>query len=412
MPLVQAKCTNCGANLEVDSAKEAAVCQYCNSAFIVEKAINNYNTTNNIQANVVNIYGGQQPDFEIVAGKLIKYHGLATEIVLPNNVLVIGTGSLTECTYLERIVIPKNLKEIEPRSFPSHPKAPITICVESLEHWCSIDIVDQLVATCSLILSVNGNIVNNLVIPTTIPTIKNNTFGGFQSIEHANLSNCSDIGYYAFYNCERLTDVQFGTSTSTINTCAFSECKSLRSVHIPDSVTSIGYFCFNKCHSLKSVYLSSSLTCIPAHAFMNCFSLQQISIPSQVSKIETQAFYGCKALTFVDIPNRNKVVIADDAFAFTQYAQNKKGCYVATAVYGSYDCPQVWTLRRFRDYTLASTWYGRLFIRTYYAVSPSLVRWFGHTKWFKSFWKVLLDKMVNNLQENGVESTPYQDKVW
>ena len=88
------------------------------------------------------------------------------------------------------------------------------------------------------------------------------------------------------------------------------------------------------------------------------------------------------------------------------------GCYVATAVYGSYDCPQVWTLRRFRDYTLASTWYGRLFVRTYYAVSPSLVRWFGHTKWFQNFWKDHLDKMVNKLQENGIESTPYQDKVW
>ena len=25
------------------------------------------------------------------------------------------------------------------------------------------------------------------------------------------------------------------------------------------------------------------------------------------------------------------------------------GCYVATAVYGSYDCPQVWTLRRYRE---------------------------------------------------------------
>ena len=39
------------------------------------------------------------------------------------------------------------------------------------------------------------------------------------------------------------------------------------------------------------------------------------------------------------------------------------GCYVATAVYGSYDCPQVWTLRRFRDNALAKTWYGRACIR-------------------------------------------------
>ncbi|NLX93020.1 MAG: hypothetical protein GXZ02_03995, partial [Clostridiales bacterium] len=42
--------------------------------------------------------------------------------------------------------------------------------------------------------------------------------------------------------------------------------------------------------------------------------------------------------------------------------QGTGGCYVATAVYGSYDCPQVWTLRRYRDYTLAETWYGRAFI--------------------------------------------------
>ena len=42
--------------------------------------------------------------------------------------------------------------------------------------------------------------------------------------------------------------------------------------------------------------------------------------------------------------------------------QSTSGCYVATAVYGSYDCPQVWTLRRFRDDTLAETWYGRAFI--------------------------------------------------
>ena len=41
----------------------------------------------------------------------------------------------------------------------------------------------------------------------------------------------------------------------------------------------------------------------------------------------------------------------------------KSACYVATAVYGSYDCPEVWTLRRFRDNTLEETWYGRAFIR-------------------------------------------------
>lgn len=88
------------------------------------------------------------------------------------------------------------------------------------------------------------------------------------------------------------------------------------------------------------------------------------------------------------------------------------GCYVATCVYGSYDCPQVWTLRRYRDDTLGSTWYGRLFIRTYYAISPTLVKWFGNTNWFKKLWKGKLDRMVAKLQNNGVEDTPYEDKIW
>ena len=90
----------------------------------------------------------------------------------------------------------------------------------------------------------------------------------------------------------------------------------------------------------------------------------------------------------------------------------KGGCYVATCVYGSYDCPQVWTLRRFRDDTLGATWYGRLFIRTYYAVSPTIVKWFGKTTWFKTMWKGTLDRMVKKLETNGIENTPYEDKNW
>ena len=88
------------------------------------------------------------------------------------------------------------------------------------------------------------------------------------------------------------------------------------------------------------------------------------------------------------------------------------GCYVTTAVYGSYDCPQVWTLRRYRDCTLSKTWYGRAFIGIYYAVSPTLVKWFGHTDGFKKMWKKNLDRMVARLKSDGVEDTPYEDRDW
>ena len=93
-----------------------------------------------------------------------------------------------------------------------------------------------------------------------------------------------------------------------------------------------------------------------------------------------------------------------------EMGRSSGGCYIATCVYGSYNCPEVWTLRRYRDNTLAATWYGRAFIRVYYAVSPKLVKIFGNTSWFRRICKGKLDHLVHRLRNQGVYDTPYEDK--
>lgn len=87
------------------------------------------------------------------------------------------------------------------------------------------------------------------------------------------------------------------------------------------------------------------------------------------------------------------------------------GCYIATAVYGSYDCPEVWTLRRYRDNILSRTILGRLFIKVYYVISPHIVDLLGNKKWFNRFWKYRLDMIVKKLQEKGVSSNRYSDWI-
>ena len=94
----------------------------------------------------------------------------------------------------------------------------------------------------------------------------------------------------------------------------------------------------------------------------------------------------------------------------TSQQQSKSGCYVATCVYGSYDCPEVWMLRRYRDCHLDNTWFGRLFIKIYYAISPTLVKLFGKTKWFKFFAKKFIEKKLSKLKNEGYADTPYNDK--
>jgi len=89
--------------------------------------------------------------------------------------------------------------------------------------------------------------------------------------------------------------------------------------------------------------------------------------------------------------------------------KKNSSCYIATCVYGSYDCPEVWTLRRYRDNRLSASWFGRQFIRIYYTISPKLVDLFGDRKWFSKLWKPVLNKLVNKLQKSGVEGSPYSD---
>ena len=86
------------------------------------------------------------------------------------------------------------------------------------------------------------------------------------------------------------------------------------------------------------------------------------------------------------------------------------GCYIATAVYGSYDCPEVWTLRRFRDEVLRASVLGRLFIRSYYAVSPRLVRHIGSKSLFQKTVKRVLDSFVSHLNKAGFRDTPYHGR--
>jgi hypothetical protein len=60
----------------------------------------------------------------------------------------------------------------------------------------------------------------------------------------------------------------------------------------------------------------------------------------------------------------------------------KGGCFIATAVYGSYDSPEVKLLRLFRDQTLFMNDWGRHVVRVYYEVSPRIA-WFlrQHHRW-------------------------------
>ncbi len=120
-----------------------------------------------------------------------------------------------------------------------------------------------------------------------------------------------------------------------------------------------------------------------------------------------------KPLAEVQIENNNEIQNENNGEVQNiseKKPQQKQGCYIATCVYGSYDCPSVWTLRRFRDDFLRKNIFGRCFIKVYYLTSPSMVKLFGNRRLFRKFWKVYLDRLVKYLNGKGIPDTKYLDK--
>jgi hypothetical protein len=85
------------------------------------------------------------------------------------------------------------------------------------------------------------------------------------------------------------------------------------------------------------------------------------------------------------------------------------GCYIARAVYGSYDSPEVRVLRRWRDLWLKKSAMGRGFIWFYYATSPRLVNAVGMRSWFRTPSLLVLNRLVQRLKRAGYSEVPYTE---
>lgn len=163
--LIPGICTQCGATLSVNKSENAMICPYCNTSFIVEKAIQNFNSTYNITAQ--NVFAqGENRELEIIGGVLTKYKGSATNVIIPNGVLKLGRSAFEGtminevaipdsvtvidesvfqgCINLQKILLPNSLKVLRPYSLPPNIKE-ITIpkSVEEIT-WITLSLCKEL----------------------------------------------------------------------------------------------------------------------------------------------------------------------------------------------------------------------------------------------------------------------------
>lgn len=156
---------------------------------------------------------------------------------------------------------------------------------------------------------------------------------------------CTEIGEYAFYGAKTKL-VTFYEPLKKIERYAFSKSR-LNEVILPDSVTDIGEYAFAQCELMLRLKVSNSVTVIKEGTFQGCFIdtklinnstnwyvtlsntlveigdyafadniyLKQITLPATLQKIGSYAFSNCREFTSITIPASVRQI---NAYAFAQ----------------------------------------------------------------------------------------------
>lgn len=115
-----------------------------------------------------------------------------------------------------------------------------------------------------------------------------------------------------FYNCKRLTSINFpnvtsiGDAANYLGQGNFRGCTALTSVTLSPNLTTIGSYAFNGDSALVSISPISP-TIIKSYGFKNCkFSSTNLDL-SNATEIGQSAFYGCTGLTSIDLSSLTTV---------------------------------------------------------------------------------------------------------
>ncbi len=200
------------------------------------------------------------------------YDKRISHVVLPNNLIEIGTSAFEKCDRLTSIQIPYYTTTIGDRAFA------------------------------------NCNNLTDVIFSSSIDSIGEYAFSNCENLTEIHLNNnVSKLGEATFYRCENLRKAVLSSSMKTISPGMFSRCISLQSVDIPNTLTEIGEYAFAGCTSLDSIYLPNTCKVIGSKAFTHCENLTTIEFGRSSFTIGPLAFYKCQSLEYIEINTAQRV---------------------------------------------------------------------------------------------------------
>lgn len=280
--------------------------------------------------------------------------------IVKNNTKKLYEHALSECNFLEEVIIPdtNSLTEIAPSCFAqnqaiqsvdlSEMKNLQLLGTQAFKDCTNLEEVklpdqletleDQTFYGCSNLTTVDGNGIKTIKDEVFSECILLDTLHGFDDVQ--------TLGASAFYDCQSLTNMILGTSISKIDEECFENCINLRSITINGTITGISRYCFSGCEKLVDVSISkqqksclrfigveafaecnnlknlnfsdaSSLKNIGEGAFVDCTELVSVKFPKSVTSLPDNCFSGCNSLSTLQLKSEQAVTLGNSVFGKT-----------------------------------------------------------------------------------------------
>ncbi|MBR3827000.1 MAG: leucine-rich repeat protein [Alistipes sp.] len=231
-------------------------------------------------------------------------------ITIGNGVETIGNKAFDGCDNLTSITYGTSIKSIGYDAFQSCPKLQY-LYINDLASYCGIDYSTYSTSTnywvsdahplyynqCNIYL--NGNLIEDLVIPEGVTKIGQGTFYNCDSLKSVTIPNSvRTIAREAFWGCDNITSIDIPTVidpdyTTTIGMRAFQQCSKLERVSIGERVSSIGEQAFYCCNILQKFYCkATSVPSLGANAFYgeNGYTIgTEMYVPTEVAEAYKEA---------------------------------------------------------------------------------------------------------------------------
>ena len=144
--------------------------------------------------------------------------------------------------------------------------------------------------------------VKEIVIPSTVKSIKKSAFSGMESLKTITFQgDLNYVGEYALCSCKSLYNITFNGEVKTLDYACFQNNESLEELIIPNGVTELPNRLCTFCKNLKIIKLSNTVKRINL-SFYDCPKLEKVELPSSLEYIDMAAFANDVNLKEIIIP--------------------------------------------------------------------------------------------------------------